>query len=94
MIAEAVAAAVIIAGANYTDYASTQRALGRDARELTLSIGSNGERLALVKATTTAVETAVFCGIRKHHKKTAWAFVGMVVATNLIIAHQNDKTAR
>jgi hypothetical protein len=89
-------AAGLLAGANYADLHTTQQALARCPAcvESNPFIGSHGERLVPVKLAVVAAETAAFVAVRKRHKKTAWALVGVIVVTNLAIVHHNRQAGR
>jgi hypothetical protein len=90
---ESIAAATLIAGANYADLHSTQRALSHGAVETNGLAGPSGQRLSAVKLGAVAMETGVFLALNKKHKKLAWTWVATLVAGNLVIAHHNNKVA-
>ena len=89
-----VAAAVLIAGANYADYATTRDAIGRGAWEMNPIYGIRGERLAPIKIGVVAAETAAFVLIERRHRKAAWIYAATIVGANLLIAHHNAKVMR
>lgn len=82
-----VGAAVLIAGANYADHATTERAIARGGVER----GVRGPAIRIGMAT---LETAAFFALRKESKKAAWIYVGAVVAVNGAIALHNHKAMR
>jgi hypothetical protein len=94
MILESIAAAVILAGGNYADYATTRAGLSLGGSEVNALIGAHGERLAPIKIAATLGETAAFVAIRRKSKPLAWTFVAVVTGVNLAIAHHNAKAGR
>lgn len=96
MLVETVAAAILLAGANYADLRTSQQALRMPgAVEVnSWAMGRHGERLVPVKIAVCAVETAGFYAIRRKHRRTAWVYVGAVVAVNVGIAYHNRSVAR
>ena len=82
-----VGAAVIIAGSNYADHATTEPAIARGGVE-------HGLRGPAIRIGVAAAETALFHVIRKENKTAGWIYVGAVVAVNVVIAKHNNGVCR
>lgn len=82
-----VGAAVLIAGANYADHATTESAIARGGVE-------RGLRGPAIRMGVAAGEYAVFHAIRKESKTAGWIYVGVVVGVNAVIAHHNHNVLR
>lgn len=95
MILESVAAAVLLAGANYADYATTRSAIDRGGIEMNAGLyGPRAERLGPVKLGVVAGEVVVFELLKKQDRRLGWAWVASIVVVNLAIAHRNNQVLR
>lgn len=86
-------AAAAIAGANWLDVRSTQRLVAAGGVEAWSPglYGPNAERIVPVRAAIVAGEVAAFHGLRKWRKEAAWAWVGVIVVGNVLLARRNAR---
>lgn len=91
MLLESVAAAVLIAGANYGDYHSTRVGINQGLREVNWLYGRQGERLDMKGVITLAEIITVNQLISKGKKKEAFIFTAGILVVNGITIGMNQR---